>query len=85
MVLRRGNQCIQIGGMGAVIAAVCCFTPLLVVILGSMGLGMMMQYLDLILLPALVICLGLLTYGFRLRKTVMNSGTKEGFPKGLPK
>jgi len=40
-------------GMGAV--ALCCFTPILVVSLGIVGLSAMTPYLDYVLLPALVI------------------------------
>jgi mercuric ion transport protein len=38
---------------GTIIVAVCCFTPLLVVILGAIGLSILVPYLDVILLPAL--------------------------------
>jgi len=75
---RRGKRCIQIGGAGALLAAICCFTPLLVVILGALGLGMMTKYLDLILLPTLFICLGVLVYGFQLRKLNTHSEAEEG-------
>ncbi|RLB66855.1 MAG: mercury resistance system transport protein MerF [Deltaproteobacteria bacterium] len=40
-------------GTGAV--ALCCFTPILVVSLGVVGLSAMTPYLDYVLLPALVI------------------------------
>ena len=38
---------------GAVIAALCCFTPLLVWILAAIGLAGLIAYLDLVLLPQL--------------------------------
>ncbi|MCJ8310038.1 MAG: mercury resistance system transport protein MerF [Rhizobiaceae bacterium] len=38
---------------GAVIAALCCFTPLLVWILAAIGLAGLIAYLDLVLLPLL--------------------------------
>ncbi len=41
--------------IGTVLVALCCFTPLLVVILGIVGLSTLTPYLDYILLPALVI------------------------------
>tara|TARA_B100000959_G_scaffold143698_1_gene150837 strand:- start:393 stop:668 length:276 start_codon:yes stop_codon:yes gene_type:complete len=44
---------LKIGIIGTVISAVCCFTPLLVVLLGVAGLGALTGYLDYILLPAL--------------------------------
>jgi mercuric ion transport protein len=38
---------------GTVIIAICCFTPILVITLGFLGLGMMVPYLDFFLFPAL--------------------------------
>jgi mercuric ion transport protein len=43
--------------IGTILVAVCCFTPLLVVILGAIGLSAFNPYLDFILLPALAILL----------------------------
>ena len=78
---QRGKHCIQIGGVGAFLAAICCFSPLLVVVLGALGLGMVTKYLDLILLPTLFICLGLLVYGLQLRKTATHSEAEGGDSK----
>lgn len=41
--------------LGTVAVALCCFTPLLVSLLGALGLGMLTSYLDVVLLPALVV------------------------------
>lgn len=38
---------------GTFIVAVCCFTPILVLLLGAIGLGALVGYLDYILIPAL--------------------------------
>lgn len=51
------------GGIGAAVAALCCATPILVVLLGVLGLGALTGYLDYVLLPALVLFLGMLVYG----------------------
>jgi mercuric ion transport protein len=51
------------GGIGAAMAALCCATPILVVLLGVLGLGALTGYLDYVLLPALVLFLGMLAYG----------------------
>lgn len=45
------------GGAGSVIAAVCCFTPLLVVLLPAIGLAAWLAWLDYVLLPLLAISL----------------------------
>ena len=43
------------GIIGAAVAAVCCFTPALVILLGVVGLSGLVGYLDYVLLPALVV------------------------------
>ena len=51
------------GTWGALVAAICCFTPVLVVGLGIVGLGMLITYLDYLLLPALGLFLVLAALG----------------------
>jgi mercuric ion transport protein len=61
---------VKTGIIGAVIAAVCCATPLLVILLGAVGLSALTGYLDYVLLPALVLCIGLIGYGlYRQRRS----------------
>ena len=43
------------GLVGTLIAALCCFTPMLVILLGVVGLSALTGYLDYILLPALAV------------------------------
>jgi mercuric ion transport protein len=38
---------------GTVLVALCCFTPILVIMLSALGLGALVGYLDFLLLPAL--------------------------------
>jgi mercuric ion transport protein len=47
---------------GSVVAAVCCFTPALVVLLGAVGLSAWLAWQDFVLLPALVFFLGLTAF-----------------------
>jgi len=42
------------GLIGTAIAALCCFTPVLVILLGAVGLSAWIGYLDAVLLPALL-------------------------------
>ncbi len=53
---------LRLGIIGSVIAALCCFTPVLVVLLGILGLSARTGYLDYVLLPALAFFLGLTAY-----------------------
>jgi mercuric ion transport protein len=56
--------------IGTVAVAVCCFTLLLVIIFGAIGLGTAIPYLDFILLPALAILIIVTTVSFmKWRKT----------------
>lgn len=50
---------------GTVIVALCCFTPLLVVILTTLGLSAWIGYLDYVLLPALGALVGLSLWSYR--------------------
>lgn len=56
------------GIVGTVVAALCCFTPVLVVLLTGVGLAAAIGYLDLVLLPALAIFVGITLYALWRRK-----------------
>ena len=49
------DRLLKIGIIGTVIATLCCFSPVLVVLFGAVGLSALVGYLDLILLPALAV------------------------------
>lgn len=53
---------LRTGIIGAVIVALCCFTPALVILLGVIGLSALTGYLDYVLFPALAIFLGIAGY-----------------------
>lgn len=59
---------IKTGTVGAIVAAVCCATPILVIGLGAAGLSAWAGYLDYALLPVLTICLGMAGYGLYKRR-----------------
>lgn len=57
------------GAGGSVVAAVCCFTPVLVLLLPTIGLSAWLGWLDYVLLPALAVFLGLTAYAYvRMRR-----------------
>lgn len=61
---------LKTGIIGTVIAAICCFTPFLVVALGAVGLSAWLGWLDYVLLPALGVFVIVMAYGFyRVRRT----------------
>ena len=53
---------LKTGLIGSIIAALCCFTPILAVLLGAVRLGWFVGYLDYVLVPVMVIFLGLVGY-----------------------
>ena len=59
---------LRTGIVGSVVAAICCFTPALVLLLGAVGLSAWLGWLDYVLLPALAVFLGLAVLAvYRLR------------------
>ena len=63
------RRLLRIGIIGSVIAALCCFTPLLVVLLGALGLSAWLGWLDIVLLPALAIFVAITVYALWKRKS----------------
>ena len=63
-----GNKCLKTGIWGSIIAAICCFTPVLVVGLGLIGLAAFTQYLDYVLFPMLGLFVILAFYGWSKTK-----------------
>ena len=59
---------LKIGIIGAIIAALCCFTPVLVVLLGTVGLSAALGWLDYVLFPALAFFVGLTIYAVYRRR-----------------
>ena len=62
------NNLLKAGIVGTVIAALCCFTPVLVILFGTIGLAAVVGYLDYVLLPALVFFVLLTIYALWRRK-----------------
>ena len=58
---------LKVSAIGTVLVALCCFTPVLVILLGVVGLSALTGYLDYVLLPALAVFVGLVIYAV-LRK-----------------
>ena len=59
---------ITTGLVGGLIAAICCATPLLAVVFGAVGLTAWLANADYVLIPALIICLALIGFGFYRRR-----------------
>lgn len=68
---------IGIGGVGAIVTAVCCFTPVLVILLGGIGAGAAIAYLDMVLFPLLGLFLLILVVGILRYRHSQGSGSSE--------
>jgi mercuric ion transport protein len=64
----RDGTLIATGAFGAGLAALCCMTPLLGIVLGTIGLTGWLVKADYVLIPALVLFLALLAFGFCRRR-----------------
>ena len=64
----RDRPLIATGATGAVVAAICCATPVLVVVFGAVGLTAWVAKADYVLIPALIVCLGLIGLGLYRRR-----------------
>jgi mercuric ion transport protein len=62
-----GNKCFKLGIWGSTIAAICCFTPVLVMALGLIGLAALTPFLDYVLFPLLGLFVILTFYGWLRR------------------
>jgi len=69
------NKLLKTGVIGTFVTIVCCFTPLLVWVLGAIGLASLVSYLDLVLLPLLAIFFIILLIGlfFKFKGKANNS------------
>ncbi|MBE0472636.1 mercury resistance system transport protein MerF [Rhodoferax sp.] len=81
--MKNPDTLLRAGIIGTVLIALCCFTPILVVLLGVLGLSALTGYLDYVLLPTLVVFIGLTIYAVRRKQkmdaccTATTSGLKK--------
>ena len=59
---------LRVSVIGTVLVALCCFTPIFVILLGTVGLAALTGYLDYVLLPALAFFIGLTCYALWRKK-----------------
>jgi mercuric ion transport protein len=49
---------------GTILVALCCFTPILLIVLGAVGLSAFTPYLDYVLLPALTLMIAVTVFAY---------------------
>ena len=70
---------LRTGIVGSTVAAICCFTPALVVVLGALGLTAWVGWLDYALLPALALFVALTAIALiRLRRAAAAGDGRAG-------
>ncbi|OOY05385.1 MULTISPECIES: mercury resistance system transport protein MerF [unclassified Thioclava] len=65
---KKNDRLLKYGLIGTVLVALCCFTPILVILLGAVGLSALMGWLDIVLLPALAVFIGITLYALWQRQ-----------------
>lgn len=62
---KPSKRSLYASAIGTGVVALCCFTPLLVVVLGIVGLSVFTPYLDYALFAALTLCLVIFWYSYK--------------------
>ena len=71
---KSDRRLLATGIVGTVIAALCCFTPVLAVLFGLVGMSAVLGWADVVLLPALGFFIGLTIYAvWRRQRNLRNS------------
>lgn len=65
--MTKDKKLLRAGSLGTAVAAICCFTPVLVVLVGFAGLSAIVVWLDYGLFPILFASMGLVAYALYLR------------------
>lgn len=66
--MKNPKTLLRVSVIGTVLVALCCFTPILVILLSTVGLAALTGYLDYVLLPALAVFIGLTVYALWRKK-----------------
>jgi len=77
----KKSTLLKTGIIGTAVAALCCFTPVLVILFGAVGLAAWVGHLDAVLMPALVFFLGLTAYAFMKKEKSPCSTPDQGRSK----
>ena len=72
----EARRILGVGGLGAIVSVIVCFTPLVVAILAGVGLSSWFGSIDLAFHGVLVFSVGAVGYGlYRLRSAAKRHGT----------
>lgn len=72
------KKLVCVGIAGSILAALCCATPILVLLLGAVGLSAWLGWLDYVLLPAMGAFVGMTLWGlWRQRRAAAVENTES--------
>ena len=75
---KRNTRLLKYGALGTVVAALFCFTPVLVVLVAAVGLSAITGYLDYVLYPALGFFVLLTLYALWRRRRLLPAEPAPG-------
>ena len=64
----QDSKLLKTGIVGSIVTAICCFTPVLVILFGAIGLSSLVGFLDVVLLPILALFLVMTGYALWKRQ-----------------
>ena len=62
------EKLLKVGIIGTIGAALCCFTPILVILVTTVGLSAIIGWLDFVLFPALAVFIAITAYALWKRR-----------------
>jgi len=80
--MSESKALLRVGLVGTVVAALCCFTPILVILLAAVGLSALTGYLDYVLLPALALFLALTIFAVWRQRNVTSGACCDSTHQG---
>lgn len=75
--MSKNSTLLKLGIGRTIIVALCCFTPILLILLGVVGLSALTGYLDYVLLPFLVVFVGITIYALQKRRLAQACCTSD--------
>lgn len=66
--MKNPKTLLRVSVIGTVLVALCCVTPILVILFATIGLATLTGYLDVVLFPALAFFIGLTLYALWRKK-----------------
>ena len=73
----KDSTLLGVGVTGTVVGAICCATPVLVVLLSALGLSAWAVKLDYVLLPIIAASLGLIIFALYRRRQTATCGAPD--------